>query len=116
MQEPPFDPAGFAQRQLEAYNDRDLDRFVLEYTDDVTVYRLPSAEPVLQGKAAFAAHYRDKRFGLPQLHARLVKRMVFGNKVIDHEYVTASGSEPREVAAIYEVTPQGIAKVWFVDA
>ena len=109
-----FQTEAFAQRQLEAYNDRDLDRFVREYTEDVVLYRLPSPEPVLQGKAALTEYYRKNRFSLPGLHAELVNRMVFGNKVIDHERVTGLQAEPLEVAAIYEVTPTGIAKVWFV--
>jgi len=67
-----FKPEAFAQRQLDAYNDRDLDRFVREYTEDVLVYRLPGTEPILRGRV--------------------------------------------EVAAIYEVTPDGIAKVWFVGS
>lgn len=29
-----FDPESFAQRQLEAYNARDLGRFIREYTED----------------------------------------------------------------------------------
>jgi hypothetical protein len=108
-------PEDFAQRQLDAYNDRDLERFIAQYTDDVEVYRLPSAEPVLVGKLAFAEHYRTQRFSLPNLHAELVNRMVFGNKVIDHERVSGLGDLPSEVAAIYEVTPHGICKVWFVS-
>lgn len=111
-----FDPAAFAQRQLDAYNARDLTRFVAEYTDDVEVYRLPGAGPVLQGKQQLADHYRKNRFNLPDLHAKLVNRMVFGNKVIDQEYVTGVAEMPMEVAAIYEVTPQGISKVWFVSS
>lgn len=108
------DPAGYAQRQLEAYNARDLERFVREYSDDVVVYRLPGAEPVLQGKAAFAEHYQRHRFNLPNLHAEVVNRMVFGNKVIDHERVTGVQDGVMEVAAIYEVGARGIQKVWFV--
>jgi hypothetical protein len=111
----PFDPEGFAQRQLDAYNALNLERFVAEYTDDVVAYRLPGAEPVLVGKPAFAEHYRKSRFGLPDLHAELVNRMVIGNKVIDHERVLGVGPEPMEVAAIYEVTPLGISKVWFLS-
>lgn len=40
-----FNPADFAQRQLDAYNARDLERFIAEYTDDVVVYRLPETAP-----------------------------------------------------------------------
>ncbi|HEU5296641.1 MAG TPA: nuclear transport factor 2 family protein [Burkholderiaceae bacterium] len=109
-----FDPESFAQRQLDAYNARDLERFTDEYTEDVQVFILPDPKPVSVGKAALAAHYRDNRFNLPELHAKLVKRMIFGNKVIDQEIVYGVPGAPLDGAAIYEVTPQGIAKVWFV--
>lgn len=112
---PSFDPAAFAQRQLEAYNARDLARFIAEYTEDVKVWRLPGTEPVLVGRAALAEHYRTKRFNLPGLHAEVVNRMVFGNKVIDQERVTGVQEAAMEVAAIYEVTPAGISQVWFVS-
>ena len=110
-----FDPAAFAQRQLDAYNARDLESFVREYTEDIIVFCLPETEPILVGKAALAEHYRKNRFNLPGLHAELVNRMVFGNKVIDQERVTGVQDVPMEVAAIYEVSPSGISKVWFVS-
>ena len=110
-----FDPAAFAQRQLDAYNARDLERFLREYTDEVVVYRLPGSEPIMRGKQSLAEHYARNRFNLPELHAKLVNRMVFGNKVIDQEYVTGVPGAPLEVAAIYEVTPAGISKVWFIS-
>ena len=110
-----LDPEAFAQRQLDAYNARDLERFVQEYTEDVVVYRLPDPVPVIVGRAALAAHYRDNRFNLPELHAKLVNRMVFGNKVIDQELVVGVPGAPLEVAAIYEVSPHGISRVWFVN-
>jgi hypothetical protein len=102
------------QRQLEAYNARDLERFVAQYSDDVRVYRLPKSEPALVGKAAFAEHYAKNRFNLPKLHAGVVKRMVFGNKVIDQEVITGIGAEPVDGAAIYEVHDGLITTVWFV--
>ena len=111
-----FDPEGFAQRQLDAYNARDLEGFVREYAEDVVVYRLPDPNPVIVGRAALAAHYRDNRFNLPELHATLVHRMVFGNKVIDQELVVGVPGAPLEVAAIYEVSEDGISRVWFVNA
>lgn len=111
-----FDPVVAVQQQLEAYNARDLQRFVDANTDDVEIYRLPGAEPVLVGKAALAEHYRTKRFNRPDLHAEVVQRMVLGNTVIDHERVTGLEPMPVQVAAIYEVTSRGIRRVWFVGS
>ena len=112
----PFDPEAFAQRQLDAYNARDLERFVREYTEDVVVYRIPDPNPFIVGRTALAAHYRDNRFSLPELHAKLVNRMVFGNKVIDQELLVGVPGAPLDVAAIYEVSEEGISKVWFVSS
>jgi hypothetical protein len=111
-----FDPEAFAQRQLDAYNARDLERFIQEYTEDVVVYRMPDPSPVIVGRAALAAHYRENRFNLPGLHAKLVNRIVFGNKVIDQELVVGVPGAPLEAAAIYEVSDRGISKVWFVSS
>jgi hypothetical protein len=101
------------QRQVAAYNAHDLEHFVAQYADDVQVFRPPSTEPVLSGKAAFAAHYANKRFNLPNLHAEVVKRIIAGNKVVDHERIT--GLEPGvvEAIAVYEVQGGLIQRVWF---
>jgi len=104
------------QRQLEAYNARDLDRFVAEYHDDIRVFRAPSGTPVLDGKAAFTAHYAAHRFNLPNLHADVLSRMVVGNKVIDHERVSGVHDRPFEAAVVYEVADGVIRTVWFFDA
>jgi hypothetical protein len=37
-----FDSSTFAERQLDAYNARELERFAPEHTDDVQVFRLPA--------------------------------------------------------------------------
>lgn len=112
----PFDPEAFAKRQLDAYNARDLDRFVREYTAGVEVYRMPDPNPIIVGREALATYYRENRFHLVDLHAKLVNRMVFGNKVIDQEIVLGVPGAPMEVAAIYEVTELGISKVWLLSS
>jgi hypothetical protein len=101
------------QEQLDAYNARDLARFVAVYSDDVRLYRLPASEPVLVGKTALGELYATQRFNLPDLHAELVNRMVFGNKVIDHERISGVRDAPFEVAAVYEVVDGLIRTAWF---
>jgi hypothetical protein len=76
-----FNPEPFAQRQVDAYNARDMERFVAEYAEDIVAFRFPGAAPALVGKQAFAKHYRKNRFALAGLHSELVNRMVIGNKV-----------------------------------
>ena len=57
------------------------------------------------------------RFQEPDLHGRLVKRMVVGDKVVDQEVVTRNFPEGRgsiEVIAIYQVVQGRIVKAWFM--
>lgn len=101
------------QRQLDAYNARDLERFVAEFSATVQVYRPPATEPTISGKPALAEFYANNRFNLPDLHAEVVNRMVLGNKVIDHERITGVKPQVIEVVAVYEVANGLIQSVWF---
>ena len=101
------------QRQLEAYNAHDIERFIAEYTDDVRVFRPPATDPVLAGKAAFAKHYSANRFNLPTLHADVVNRIIVGNKVVDHERIVGLQDGVVEAIAVYEVSDGRIRTVWF---
>ena len=100
------------QRQLDAYNARDLDRFVAEFSDAVTMYRMPATEPAIVGKVRFAEFYATQRFNRPGLHAEIVNRIVLGNKVIDHERISGVQATPFEMVVIYEVTDNLIQQLW----
>lgn len=108
----PLNPESVVQRQLEAYNARDLERFLAEYRDDVRVYRPPSVAPAIVGKIAFGEFYATQRFKYVGLHAELLNRIVLGNKVIDHERISGVGEQPFEVAVVYEVVDGQIQCVW----
>jgi hypothetical protein len=107
------DPVSLVQEQLEAYNERDLARFLAVYAEDVVVYRMPASEPALTGKQAFSDFYAANRFNNPALRAELVARMAFGNKVVDHERIHGLRDTPLEAAAVYETSDARIQKVWF---
>jgi hypothetical protein len=101
------------QQQLDAYNARNLERFVAVYSDAVRVYRPPATEPVLEGKDAFAQFYATKRFNLPALRAEVLQRVIVGNCVIDHERVHGVRDHPFEAAAVYVIADGLIDAVWF---
>ena len=109
-----MDPVAVVQRQLDAYNARDLARFLAEYSEDIRVYRLPSAEPALVGKSAFGEFYATQRFNHAGLHAELMNRMAFGNKVIDHERISGVREQPFDVAVVYAVERGLIVCTWAV--
>src|SRR4051812_26206523 len=106
-------PELVVQRQLDAYNARDLQTFVAQYDDDVKVFRPPATEPVLSGRAAFAELYAKERFNLPGLKAEIVNRMVMGNKVVDHERISGVRAEPFDAIAVYQIIGGLITSVWF---
>jgi hypothetical protein len=109
-------PENVVQRQVDAYNRRDLGAFSSTYADGVTLDRFPSMTRVLEGRVALERHYRENRFNRPELRAEILSRVCHGNKVIDHERVT--GLVPGETitaVVIYEVVDGLIHRVWFVD-
>ncbi len=106
-------PEAPVQRQLDAYNAHDLDRFLAEYAEDVQVFRPPAREPMLVGRQAMREHYGRNRFTLPDLHARLVNRIVSGNFVVDHEDITGLPQGRLSAVAVCEVVDGRIRTVWF---
>ena len=100
--------------QLEAYNARDIERFVACYAADVRVIDLPAGTVRLNGKAAFAEAYRRQFSRYPEQRATIVSRQVAGDFVIDTEYVTGNFDRPpAHVVAMYHVRDGLIQTVWF---
>jgi hypothetical protein len=106
-----LDPEAVVQRQLEAYNARDLGRFLAEYSPEVRVYRPPASEPAIVGREALAAFYSTQRFNCAGLHAELLNRIVLGNKVIDHERITGLAWEDAIRVELFE--PLGLTSGGF---
>jgi hypothetical protein len=107
-----LNPEAVVQRQLDAYNARDLERFLAEYSEDIRVYRPPAVEPAIVGKQAFGNFYAAQRFNRIGLHAEVVNRMVLGSRVIDHERISGVREQPFEVAVAYEVVNGLIQFTW----
>jgi hypothetical protein len=101
------------QRQLEAYNARDLEAFLACYADDAKLWRAPSTLTE-SGKEALRARYKRRFDGAPSLHAEIVRRIAFDRFVVDHERVTGVPEGVLETVVTYEVVGGRIVNAWFV--
>ncbi|MBF9234822.1 nuclear transport factor 2 family protein [Microvirga alba] len=108
------DPSEIVQRQLDAYNARDIEAFMSHWAEEAQYFAFPSE--LLANGAAQIRERHMARFKEPNLFGQLVKRMTLGNLVIDQEVVTRTfpeGTGRVDVIAIYEVADEKIAKAWF---
>lgn len=111
----PSTPEQAVQRQLDAYNAHDLDALLETYAHDAQLFDYPST--LLASGAAEIRERFAMRFSEPNLHARLISRIVMGQAVIDHEEVTRTfpeGTGKVELVAIYEVRDGRIATARFI--
>ena len=101
------------REQLAAYNARDIEAFMKWWADDCLYYAFP-ATLLAEGADAIRARHLE-RFTEPDLHGRLLTRIVVGNTVVDHETVTrtfADGPGEVDVICIYEVDAGKIVRAW----
>jgi len=105
-------PADLAQRQLNAYNLRNIDAFLEPYAEDVEVYTYPD-QLQYKGKETMRAGYTQLFDNTPNLHCELVGRIVQDAVVIDKERVQF-GDTIIEAVAIYHIENNKIKKVFFI--
>jgi hypothetical protein len=109
-------PAQVVQAQLDAYNARNIDAFLATYAADAQLFEHP-AKLLASGQAEMRERYAA-RFKEPNLHAVIVKRIVMGNVVIDHEKVTRTfpeGPGVLDAVVIYEIQNGRIVKAWLIS-
>lgn len=108
-------PEIVVQRQLDAYNARDLEALLAIYADDAELFEHPSTL-LARGRSELAPRFAA-RFAEPNLHAALLQRSVCGDKVIDHERVTRTfpeGPGEIELVMIYQVAGDRITRAWSI--
>jgi hypothetical protein len=107
-------PEVVVQRQLDAYNAKNLGAWLATYAEDAKQFELGGAL-LAQGHAAIRAR-TEPRFSEPNLHAQLLRRVVMGNVVIDHEDVIRTlpnGPGRVELVCIYVVEQGKIQSATF---
>ncbi|WP_180127710.1 nuclear transport factor 2 family protein [Rhodoferax sp. BLA1] len=110
----PATPLEVIQRQLAAYNAKDIDALLATYAMDAEQYTL-HGERLAKGHEDMRASFLT-RFAEPDLHARLLSRTVLGQIVVDLELITRNfpeGPGTFEMLCVYEVKDGLIQKVSF---
>lgn len=106
-------------RQLEAYNNRDIEAFAATYHDDVEIHEFPGGLR-FKGKETLITTYGPKFASLKRLQAVSLTRIVNNNILVDHELAESSSEDPKvvdrsiRVIASYEVIDGLIKRVVFM--
>lgn len=98
------DCEALVQRQLDAYNAKDIDGWLGTYAKDAKQFNL-------HGECLATGHEEMRqriavRFEEPDLHARVLNRVVMQNIVVDHEVITRNflqGKGEIEMLCVYEI-------------
>ncbi len=106
------DPTEIVDKQLAAYNARDIDAFVATYAPDIELHNYPNLKWT-EGAEALRISYGGLFDQTPDLNATIRNRIVINNTVIDEEQVTMNG-QVFSAVAVYEVENGLIKKVVFI--
>jgi len=107
------EPVVVVQRQLNTYNNQDLDGFVATFAEDAEVFiNLGDSVSGMSGRDEIRKRYGAMFEANPDNQSILTGRLVQGNFVFDHEYIIGR-DEPLTIVAIYEVEEGLIQRCWF---
>lgn len=105
-------PEKIVQKQVEAFNARNLNEFADCYTEDVVVSNFPN-ELLYTSNETLKSNYERFYSKTPKIEVEVTKRISIGTTVIDEESVTIGNKTQRQVA-IYEVKGGLIATMTFI--
>ena len=107
-------PEKLADEQLAAYNNRDIEAFLVPYSDTVKVFD-GSGNLLYQGKETMKAQYGAMFERTPGLHCNLLNRIAVNETVIEHEEVTFGNARKVYAIVMYKVAHNKIQEVYFLD-
>ena len=100
--------------QLAGYNARDINRYAATFSQDLELYNFGEKKPFLTGMEDLIKLYKDIFDNSPELHCKMLSKMILGHTVILEEMVTGRVDKTLELIAIYEVKAGLIFRLTFV--
>lgn len=108
-------------KQVQAFNAKDIDEMMAQLHDDFKWYWITTDELVLEvaGKEAFQASMTSYYQSIPQVQSEIVERSVLGNRVSFVEtvsYTNNKGNKGESSAmGMYEFKDGLIYRVWYYE-
>lgn len=102
------------EKQLVAYNQRNLDLFCECYHSDIEIYTLTSGAKSCSNLAQFREGYLKLFSSSPQLHCEIKNRAVLEATVIDEEWITGAAKYPDGLHTVvtYAFKDGLIQRIW----
>lgn len=106
-------PEQVVQKNLDFYNKRDIEGFMSSFSDSIAFYNFSDNKITAMGLTEVRKLYTELFDSSPKLHSTILKRIIFDNKVIDHESIVGrrGSTDILELVLIYEVKNDKIYKV-----
>lgn len=100
-------------KQMEAYDNRDIDNMMTVFSDDIKIFNFSDNKKLVDGTEECKKMYSELFNLSPNLHAEIINTITFGNNVIVHEYIFGrNGSDEKmEQVIIFEVKNEKINKI-----
>ena len=95
------------ERQVRAYNERNLDEFIACYAKDVVVEDA-DGEVVMRGSDQMRERYSRLFDSSPDLHAEIVTRIRVGSYAVDEERIAGRADGDLHAIAIYRLGDDGL--------
>ena len=108
-------PMMLAQKQLDAYNNGDIEAFMEVFHEEISIWDFNANSPSIDGFENAKKRYKDLFNSSPNLHCEVVNRSAIGNKVLDYEIVTGirGSDEVVTLIMVYEIKD---GKIWKATA
>ena len=107
-------PTDIVQRQVNAYNAKNMEAFMITYSSDAKVFQYPDLL-LAAGREEIRKRYEHLFAGTRPLHAQILQRISAGRTVIDQERLTGlPDAKTSEGFAIYDVTDRLIRNVTLI--
>ena len=100
--------------QIQAYNDKNIKKFMSCYNDEIKVYMLDSGKILTDGKEQLKETMQHAFVNNPNSKTEIITQIIQGDLVVNQEWI--SDHLPGKIVksiSIYQVRNEKISKLWF---